>query len=129
MDSFAQDGCCDEICPVKITAGIIEGKWTTLVVRELLGGKKRYSELQKALGGISPKVLAARLRMLEGLGLVTRKVYATVPPTTEYELTPVGRELEKVLDAMAVFGDTFQQAGAGESATHAGQSDICPEGD
>ena len=104
MDSLAQSQPCDDECPVKMTAGIIEGKWTTLVIRELLPSKKRYSEIQKALNGISPKVLTARLRLLEQQQLVTRTLYPTIPPTTEYELTEIGRKLEKVLDAMAQFG-------------------------
>ena len=95
---------CDDECPIKKTADVIEGRWTTLVIRELLPGKKRFSEIQKALTGISPKVLTARLRLLERRELLTRTVYPTVPPKTEYELTPLGRQLEAVLDAMATFG-------------------------
>lgn len=95
---------CDEECPVKRTATIIEGKWTTLVIRELIPGKKRYSEIQRALTGISPKVLADRLRHLEQWRLITRTVYPTIPPTTEYELTPLGHKLEGILEAMAQFG-------------------------
>jgi DNA-binding HxlR family transcriptional regulator len=104
MDSFTQTQPCDDECPIKITASIIEGKWTTLVIRELLPSKKRYSEIQKALNGISPKVLTTRLRMLEEKELVSRTVYPTIPPTTEYELTETGRKLEPVLSAMAQFG-------------------------
>ena len=104
MDSLVRNqDCCGE-CPVKKTAEVIEGKWTTLVIRELLPHKKRYSEIQRALKGISPKVLTTRLRFLEGKGLITRTVYATVPPTTEYELTDIGKKLENVLEAMAEFG-------------------------
>lgn len=109
MHSYNQTKPCDEECPVKITAEIIEGKWTTLVVRELLPGKRRYSEIQKALTGISPKVLTTRLRMLEQRKLVTRTVYPTIPPTTEYELTNTGRKLEKVLGEMAVFGNELKK--------------------
>jgi DNA-binding HxlR family transcriptional regulator len=100
----ANQDCSDE-CPVKKTAGIIEGKWTTLVIRELLPGKKRYSDLQRALSGISPKILTARLRHLEQQKLLKRTVYPTVPPSTEYELTPLGRSLEIVIKAMAEFGN------------------------
>ncbi len=103
-DSLLQTALCDDECPVKKTAGVIEGKWTTLVIRELLPGKKRYSEIQRALEGISPKVLTSRLRLLEERKLVTRTVYATVPPTTEYELTKLGNKLKGVLNAMAEFG-------------------------
>ncbi|MBN4080553.1 helix-turn-helix transcriptional regulator [Beggiatoa alba] len=104
MDNVLMDKACDDQCPIKKTAQIIEGKWTTLVVRELLTGKKRYFEIQKALRGISPKILSARLRLLEQKQLITRTVYATVPPTTEYELTLLGQKLEGVLNAMAQFG-------------------------
>lgn len=104
MDSLAKQRHCVDECPVKKTAEIIEGKWTTLVIRELLPNKKRYSEIQRALSGISPKVLTSRLRLLEHRGLLTRTIYPTVPPTTEYELTEIGRKLEAVLEAMANFG-------------------------
>jgi len=69
-----------------------------------LPGKKRFSEIQRALTGISPKVLTSRLRLLESRGILTRTVYPTIPPATEYELTLLGRKLELVLDAMATFG-------------------------
>lgn len=96
---------CAPGCPVALASDIFSGKWTTLIVRELLAGTKRYSQLQYALLGVSPKVLAARLRMLEGAGLVNRKVYATVPPRTEYSLTSLGHEMEHVIRAMADFGE------------------------
>lgn len=96
---------CTEECPVKKTADIIDGKWTTLIIRELLAQKKRYSEIQKALIGISPKVLSTRLRMLETKGILTRTVYASVPPKTEYQLTALGKELKELLDPMARFGE------------------------
>ena len=104
MDSLDTNQLCNDVCPVKKTAKIIEGKWTTLVIRELLPHKKRFSEIQRALTGISPKVLTSRLRMLEQRGILTRTIYATVPPTTEYELTRLGQELKAVLNAMAEFG-------------------------
>lgn len=95
---------CDAGCPVRATADIVGYKWTTLIVRDLLSGKKRYSELQRSVGGISPRVLAERLKQLEEAGLVEKRVFATVPPTTEYELTALGRALEEVIAAMAAFG-------------------------
>jgi len=95
---------CAPDCPVKLAADILSGKWTTLIIRELLAGTRRYSELQHALYGISPKILASRLRMLEKNQLVNRKIYPTIPPKTEYTLTKLGRELEHVIMAMAQFG-------------------------
>ena len=109
METITQHQACEDDCPVKKTAQIIEGKWTTLVIRELLPNKKRYSELQQALSGISPKILSARLRLLEDMRLVTRTVYPTIPPSTEYELTELGLKLEPILMAMAQFGTILQQ--------------------
>ncbi len=103
-------GVCDSTCPVQKTANILDGKWTTLIVRDLLGGKKRYSELQRSLSGISPRLLAARLRMLEQHGMLTRTAYPTVPPTTEYELTALGQGLRDVIEAMARFGGYVRAA-------------------
>lgn len=97
------DGC-GETCPVMKASRIIDGKWTTLVIRELVSGKKRYYELKRALNGITPKVLAARLRHLEQSAIVERTVIPTIPPSTEYALTPLGRKLEGVIAAMADFG-------------------------
>lgn len=104
---LALTGNCDGACPVQRTAKILDGKWTTLIVRDLIGGKKRYSELQRSLSGISPRLLAARLRLLERNGMLTRTVYPTVPPTTEYELTTLGHGLRDVIEAMAKFGGSW----------------------
>ncbi len=104
MDIIGKNTGFDDECPVKKTADIIQGKWVILVIRELMSGKKRYSEIQRALVGISPKVLTARLRFLEERCLLTRAVYPTVPLTTEYELTDLGLKMEALLEAMATFG-------------------------
>ncbi len=99
---------CAPDCPVALAHEILSGKWTTLVFRELLAGTRRYSELQYALLGVSPKILTARLRMLEAKGLLTRKVTPSVPPKTEYTLTDKGRCVEPVIHAMATFGANLQ---------------------
>lgn len=101
---------CDEDCPVRLAAELVGHKWTTLVVRDLLSGKKRYSELQRSISGISPRMLAARLKELDDAGMLTRTQFATIPPTTEYELTALGRKLEKLIGALAEFGMVVQRA-------------------
>jgi len=98
------DSICDDECPVSKASSVLSGKWTTLIVRDLLSGTKRYSELQRSLLGISPRMLAARLSMLEQEGLITKTIYPTVPPKTEYQLTEAGRRIEPVIAAMAAFG-------------------------
>jgi DNA-binding HxlR family transcriptional regulator len=95
---------CDASCPVQRAAQVLDGKWTILVLRDLMGGTKRYSELQRSLVGISPRLLADRLKALEAQGLLTRTAFATVPPTTEYSLTPQGQTLLPVVHALAEFG-------------------------
>ena len=81
----------------------ISGKWTVLVVHILSSKTMRHSELQRAVGGISQKVLTQTLRNLERNGVVTRTVYPVVPPQVEYSLTPLGQTLTKILDAVCVW--------------------------
>jgi len=95
---------CSDDCPVRATAEIVEHKWATLIVRDLLSGKKRFSELERSLVSISPKILSERLRELEAKQIVCRTVFPTIPPTTEYELTVIGKEFEMVIRAMQDFG-------------------------
>ena len=102
------DELCETSCPVAKTARLIEGKWTTLILRDLLSGKKRYSELQRSLSGISPKVLSARLKFLQDEGLITKTIYPVVPPHTEYQCTARGEKLQRVIAAMADFGSSLK---------------------
>ena len=102
------DAPCDAGCPVRRAAEILDGKWTTKIVRELLQGTKRFSELQRGLPGISPKILTERLKMLEAEGLIDKAIYPVIPPKTEYSLTPKGMEMKRVIIAMAEFGAILQ---------------------
>lgn len=74
-------------CPVEVTLMLISDRWKVLIIRDLLDGTKRYGELKKSVGNISQKVLTTKLRDMEENGLLTRKVYAEVPPRVEYTLT------------------------------------------
>jgi DNA-binding HxlR family transcriptional regulator len=96
---------------------VIDGKWTTLIVRELLAGTRRFSELQRGIGPISPRLLTARLRLLEDEGVLLRTVYPTNPPTTGYELTSHGQRLKGVIEAMAAFGAASQRRDAQERSS------------
>jgi DNA-binding HxlR family transcriptional regulator len=100
-----EDPCVEETCGVAKAVRVLDGKWTMLVIRDLLGGTKRFSELRSSLEGISPKTLTDRLRALEQHGLVHRELYAEVPPRAEYSLTARGRDLAPVLVALAAWGD------------------------
>lgn len=106
----AQD--CNAECPVARAARVLDGKWTTLVVRELLSGAKGFAQLQRGVGTVSPRLLTARLRLLEDEGVLTRTVHPTQPPTTEYALTAHGRQLQSLIEAMAAFGVLSQRRDA-----------------
>ena len=95
-------------CPVETTLMLIGDKWKVLILRDLLPGTKRFSELKKSIGTVSQKVLTAQLRDMERNGLVTRKVYPEVPPRVEYSLTELGRSLKPILDAMWDWGEEFK---------------------
>lgn len=98
------DQCVEESCPVARAVRVLDGKWTMLVIRDLLGGTKRFSELRASLAGISPKTLTDRLRDLEQHGLVERVTYAEIPPRVEYTLTKKGYTLRPVIGALADWG-------------------------
>lgn len=85
---------------------LLEGPWATLIVRELLPGPLRFTQLRDALPGISPHTLTSRLRRFEAHGIVTRTAYPEIPPRVEYELTALGERLRPVLEAMAVWALT-----------------------
>lgn len=94
-------------CPVARTAELIGNKWTPLIIRDLVKGEKRFSELERSLRGISPKTLSERLKKLEDAHVVTRKCYAEVPPRVEYTLTEKGIALLPVIDSMRSYGTTW----------------------
>ena len=96
-------------CPVETTLTLIGDKWKVLILRDLLPGTKRFGELKRSIGNVSQKVLTSNLRSMEESGLLTRKVYAEVPPRVEYTLTETGYSLRTVLDAMAMWGTEYKQ--------------------
>ena len=95
-------------CPVETTLMLIGDKWKVLILRDLMPGTKRFGELKKSIGSVSQKVLTAQLRDMEEKGLVSRKVYAEVPPRVEYSLTELGHSLEPILDAMRDWGEEYR---------------------
>lgn len=95
-------------CPVEVTLSMISDRWKVLIIRDLITGTKRFGELRKLIGKVSQKVLTTNLRGMEEDGLVTRKVYAEVPPRVEYTLTETGRSLKPILDAMDKWGSEYK---------------------
>lgn len=95
-------------CPVETTLMLIGDKWKVLILRDLMPGTKRFGELKKSIGNISQKVLTTQLRAMEKNGLLTRTVYAEVPPRVEYSLTKLGRSLKPILDALWNWGEEYK---------------------
>jgi DNA-binding HxlR family transcriptional regulator len=90
----------DPSCPTRQVLDRIGDKWTVLVVGALIAGPLRFTRLRDAVGGVAPKVLTQTLRALERDGLVTRTVFAEVPPRVEYALTPLGHTLDAPIAAV-----------------------------
>lgn len=95
-------------CPVETTLTLIGNKWKVLILRDLMPGAKRFSELKRSIGHVSQKVLTAQLRDMEENGLVNRKVFAEVPPRVEYSLTELGQSLKPILDTLQNWGKAYQ---------------------
>lgn len=95
-------------CPVETTLTLIGDKWKVLILRDLLPGTKRFGELKKFIGSVFQKVLTAQLRDMEQNGLISRKVYAEVPPRVEYSLTDLGKSLKPILDALWNWGEGYK---------------------
>ena len=102
-------------CPVCACAGIISGKWTLLVIRDLAAGSQRFCELERSLEGISPRTLSLRLRALEGEGVIERRTYPEVPPRVEYALTEKGRDLAPLIEDMRAYGKRWLAEDAAEA--------------
>ena len=96
-------------CPVEITLQMMSDRWKVLILRDLLDGTKRFGELRKSIGKVSQKVLTANLRSMEDDGLVSRKVFAEVPPRVEYTLTETGMSLKPILDSMVIWGENYRK--------------------
>ncbi|MVX66760.1 transcriptional regulator [Clostridium chromiireducens] len=95
-------------CPVEMTLQLIGNRWKVLIMRDLLEGTKRFGELKKSVGSITQKVLTQNLRDMEACGLLTRKVYAEVPPRVDYTLTETGYSLKPILDSMNAWGTSYK---------------------
>lgn len=96
-------------CAVETTLDIIGGRWKVLILHELFQGVRRFNELHRSLHGVTQKMLTQQLRELEENGIIHREVYPQVPPKVEYSLTPLGRTLAPILDAMHTWGHQYQQ--------------------
>lgn len=96
-------------CPIETTIKLMGCKWKILIIRDLLEGTKRFSQLKKSVKGITQKVLTSNLREMEDNGLLERKVYPQNPPKVEYTLTDVGYSLRPVIDSLKSWGKDYKK--------------------
>src|SRR5918999_2880352 len=94
----------EQYCPLARSLDLLGERWTLLIVRDLVAGPKRYTDLQRALPGLATDLLTDRLRKLERAGVVRRRELSPPAPATVYELTQRGSELEPAVLALARFG-------------------------
>lgn len=97
-----------QTCPAETTLKAISGRWKLLILRELFVGVKRFGELQRALEGITQKMLTQQLREMEEDGIIHREIYPQIPPKVEYSLTPLGESLKPIVEAMHEWGTKLE---------------------
>lgn len=107
--NFENKRALAEECPEVYAANIIGGQWSLVICSWLLQGKMRFGELNKAIPNVTERMLALQLRKLEKDNIITRKVYAEVPPKVEYELTEIGYELSPIIRQMEDWGKRHKE--------------------
>lgn len=102
--------CSNYQCEIELTVEILSGKWKALIIWCLhQHGTIRYNELRRLISGITPKMLTQQLKELEKYGIVFRTAYLTVPPTVDYQLTEIGKDLIPIMSAMDQWGKKYVQ--------------------
>ena len=101
-------------CPVATTLMLIGNKWKIFIIQQLMDKPFRFSELRRAISGISEKVLTDNLRALEKDGLITRTVFPEIPPHTEYALSDLGETMRPIIESMATWGTGYQNLVLGQ---------------
>lgn len=101
-------------CPVATTLMLIGNKWKIFIIQQLMDKPFRFSELRRAIPGISEKVLTDNLRALEKDGLITRTVFPEIPPHTEYALSDLGETMRPIIESMATWGTGYQNLVLGQ---------------
>ena len=119
----------DSHCPTRQVLDLIADKWTVLIIRRLADGTLRFAQLRRSVDGISQKVLTNILRSLERDGIVTRRIYASVPPKVEYSLTPLGRSLCDLVEGICGWAEAnIEQVQAARAVyAQAPREDLTPQ--
>ncbi|MEH6681068.1 MAG: helix-turn-helix domain-containing protein [Sediminicola sp.] len=107
--NFANKQALADECPEAYAANIIGGQWALVICSWLFEGKRRFGQLKKLLPNITERMLTLQLRKLEENNIVTRTVYAEVPPRVEYELTAIGHELRPIIKQLEKWGEKHKK--------------------
>ena len=99
----------EQYCPVRATLALLGQKWVPHIIYELTSSKRRFNELATVIGGCNSRTLRDRLKCLEELGIVDRRIVATMPPWVEYKLTGKGRELAAALSGLEDWGRRYME--------------------
>ncbi|MEO1133163.1 MAG: winged helix-turn-helix transcriptional regulator [Cyanobacteria bacterium J06639_1] len=117
--------CWKTGCDVEATLSVIGGRWKPVLLCHLLDGRKRFGELRRLTPNATERMIALQLRELEADGVISRHVYAEVPPRVEYEITEFGRSLEAILASMQEWGSTFKARRLAEESQEEKKSALC----
>ncbi|MFD2615172.1 winged helix-turn-helix transcriptional regulator [Paenibacillus gansuensis] len=97
-----------KMCPrYECAIDLLGKKWTGLIIRVMLGGPRRFKDIKEQIPDMSDKILTERMKELETLGVVQRKVYAETPVRIEYSLTEKGQDLEEVIESIQNWGERW----------------------
>ncbi len=113
---MARKYCWKTGCDVEATLSVIGGRWKPILVCHLLDGRKRFGELRRLTPNATERMITLQLRELEADGVISRHVFAEVPPRVEYEVTEFGRSLETILALMQEWGKAFKVRRLAEEA-------------
>jgi DNA-binding HxlR family transcriptional regulator len=111
LNIFKDFVCTNQTCPVTLTTEVIGGRWKHLIIYMINLGVNRFGAMQRTLPNISKNMLTQELRDLEKNGIISRKIFAEIPPRVEYSLTDWGRETLPILEAMAKWGEKYRKSG------------------
>lgn len=95
-------------CGIRITMEVISGKWKSCIIFELIDGAKRPSEIHKLFPEANSRVINQQLKELEMYGIIEKKIFAELPPHSEYSITPVGRTLLPIIERLEEWGNYFR---------------------
>nr|WP_295923833.1 helix-turn-helix domain-containing protein [uncultured Dyadobacter sp.] len=107
--NYANKKALSDECSEVYAASIIGGQWSLAIISWLINGKLRFGQLRKLMPGITERMLTLQLRKLEENQIITRTVYAEIPPRVEYELTPIGNDLKPIIKLLESWGDAHRK--------------------